>query len=126
MGLANIFQDQAKIPYIGCFPLVSDTIIRKVLFMKVLIDGGSALNILFASALFELGISKEDLIPINSPLGGVILGKDCQPLGKITLPVQYGTIKMFHIEYISFLVADFDTAYHTILDCPTLTKFMAI
>lgn len=44
-----------------------DTIIRSVHFMKVLIDGGSALNILFASALSELGLSKKDLTPVNSP-----------------------------------------------------------
>ena len=47
-------------------------------------------------------------------------------MGEITLPVQYGTIEMFCIEYISFLVPDFDTAYHTILGRPALTKFMAI
>ena len=33
---------------------------------------------------------------------------------------------MFRIEYITFLVADFNTAYHTILGQPALTKFMAI
>jgi hypothetical protein len=36
-------------------------------------------------------------------------------LGEITLAVQYGTIEMFCIEYIGFLVADFNTAYHAIL-----------
>ena len=40
--------------------------------------------------------------------------------------MQYDTIKMFCIEYISFLVADFDTAYHAIFGHPPLTKFMAI
>lgn len=33
---------------------------------------------------------------------------------------------MFCIEYITFLVADFNTAYHAILGHPALTKFMAI
>jgi hypothetical protein len=33
---------------------------------------------------------------------------------------------MFCIEYITFLVADFDTTYHAILGPPTLTKFIAI
>ena len=33
---------------------------------------------------------------------------------------------MFRIEYISFLVANFDTAYHAILGHPALTKFVAI
>jgi hypothetical protein len=36
-------------------------------FKKVLIDGGSALNILFTSTLAELGISKEALTPVDSP-----------------------------------------------------------
>jgi hypothetical protein len=34
-----------------------------ICFQKVLIDGGSALNILFARSLKELGLKKEDLTP---------------------------------------------------------------
>ena len=41
----------ADIPYPGCFPLMLDPTIRNMRFKKVLIDGGSALNILFAEAL---------------------------------------------------------------------------
>ena len=41
----------ADIPYTGRFPLVLDATVRKMLFRKVLIDGGSALNLLFAEAL---------------------------------------------------------------------------
>ena len=57
----------ADIPYPRCLPLILDPIIHNVRFKKVLIDGGSALNILFAGALTELGLTKDDLIPINSP-----------------------------------------------------------
>jgi hypothetical protein len=64
----------------------------------VLIDGGSALNILFTRALIELGLSKEDLTPFDSPFGGLYL------------PIQFGTIVNFRTEYVNFLVADFDTA----------------
>ena len=38
----------ADIPYTGHFPLVLDATVQKVLFRKVLVDGGSALNLLFA------------------------------------------------------------------------------
>jgi hypothetical protein len=82
--------------------------------MKVLIDGGSALNILFTGALTELGLSKEDLTPFDSPFRGLYL------------PIQFGTIVNFRTEYVNFLVADFDTAYHAILGHPALAKFMAI
>ena len=54
------------IPYLGRFPLVLDPIIKDVRFQKVLIDGGSALNILFAGSLEEPGIKKEDLTPMDS------------------------------------------------------------
>ena len=57
----------ADIPYLGCFPLVLNSTIRNMWFKKVLIDGGSALNILFARALTELGLMKDDLIPVDSP-----------------------------------------------------------
>ena len=54
------------IPYIGSSPLVLDATIKKVLFKKVLINGGSALNILFAGALKELGLGVEDLTASDS------------------------------------------------------------
>ena len=56
----------ADIPYTRCFLLVLDATIKKILFKKVLIDGGSALNLLFIGALKELGLGIEDLTPSNS------------------------------------------------------------
>jgi hypothetical protein len=100
-------------------------IIRKVHFTKVLIDEGSALKILFTSALTELGLSKEDLIPLT-PFLGIVPGRASQPLGEIMLLVQFGIVKMFCTEYVNFLVVDFDTTYHAILGRLALTKFMAI
>ena len=55
------------IPYLGHFPLVLDPIIKDVRFQKVLIDEGSALNILFTGSLEDLGLKKEDLTPMDSP-----------------------------------------------------------
>ena len=56
----------ADIPYPGHFPLMLDPTIRNVRFKKVLIDGGSALNILFARTLTELRLTKDDLIHVDS------------------------------------------------------------
>jgi len=41
----------SDIPYLGHFPLVLDPIIKDVCFQKVLIDGGSTLNILFTGSM---------------------------------------------------------------------------
>ena len=56
----------ADIPYTGCFPLILDATIQKVLFRKVLVDSGSVLNLLFAGALKELGLRIGDLTPSDS------------------------------------------------------------
>ena len=56
----------ADIPYTGRFPFVLDAAIKKVLFKKLLVDGGSTLNLLLARALKELGLGIEDLTPSNS------------------------------------------------------------
>lgn len=105
----------ADISYPGHFPLVLEPTIRNVRFRMVLIDGGSALNILFTGALTELGLSKDDLIPIDSPFWGIVPGRAFQPLGQIMLLVQFGTIEYFHTEYVNFFLENFDTAYHAIL-----------
>ena len=75
------------IPYTGCFPLILDATIQKVLFRKVLVDGGSALNLLFAKALKELGLGIEDLTPSDSSFWVVVAGRASKLLGEITLPV---------------------------------------
>ena len=77
----------ADIPYTGCFPLVLDATVQKVLFRKVLVDGGSALNLLFTGALKELGLGTIDLTPSDSSFWGVVPGRASKPLGEITLPV---------------------------------------
>jgi hypothetical protein len=57
----------ANVPEPGHFPLVLDPVIRNIRFEKVLIDGGSALDILFCNILTELGIKPEDLEPYDAP-----------------------------------------------------------
>jgi hypothetical protein len=50
----------------GRFPLVLDPVIWNIRFEKVLIDGGSALDVLFRNALTELGIKPKDLEPYDT------------------------------------------------------------
>jgi hypothetical protein len=57
----------AKLPNTGRFPLVLDPVIGTVRFEKVIIDGGSALNILFLQAFRELGLGEDALEPYDSP-----------------------------------------------------------
>ena len=97
-----------------------------MLFRKVLVDGGSALNLLFAGALTELGLSLSYLTPSNSSFWGVVPGRAFKPLEVITLPVQFSTASNYRVDHINFYVTDFNTTYHTILGRPALAKFMAV
>ena len=97
-----------------------------MLFRKVLIDGGSALNLLFVGALKELGLGIGDLTPSNSSFWGVVPSRASKPLGEITLLVQFDMASNYHVEHINFYVANLNTAYHAILGRPALAKFMAI
>ena len=103
-----------------------DPTICNMWFKKVLIDGGSALNILFAGALTKLGLTKDDLVPVDSLVWAIVPGRASQPLGQITLPVQFGSADHFRTEYVNFFVANFDIAYHAILGRPALAKFMVV
>nr|AAL67581.1 putative gag-pol protein [Oryza sativa Japonica Group] len=104
-----------RVVHPGRYPLVLDPVVRNVKLRRTLIDGGSALNILFAKTLDDMQIPRTELKPSNAPFHGVIPGLSATPLGQITLPVTFGTRENFRTENVCFEVADFETAYHAIL-----------
>jgi hypothetical protein len=110
----------------GQYPLVVDPVIGNTRFSKVLMDGGSSLNILYAHTLLLLGIGLDQLQPSTSPFHGVALGKLVQPLRQIDLPVWFGMPDNFRKETLTFEVVGFRGAYHTILEQPRYAKFMAV
>jgi hypothetical protein len=62
---------------------VVDTVIGNVRFSKVLMDGGSSLNILYVHTLRLFGIRLDQLWPSMMQFHGVAPGKRVQPLGKM-------------------------------------------
>jgi hypothetical protein len=62
----------------------------------------------------------------DEPFYGVVPGKVAYPIGRVCLPVTFGTHEKFRTEYLTFEVADFRSSYHAILGRPMLAKFMAI
>jgi hypothetical protein len=70
-----------RIPNPSQYPLVVDPVIDNVRFSKVLMYGGSSLNILYAHTLCLLGIGLDQLRPSTMPFHGVAPGKRVQPLG---------------------------------------------
>jgi hypothetical protein len=112
---------------LGKFPLILDPVVAGSQLTRVLIDGGSGLNLLFVSTLKKMGLDiSKMLTPSRAPFYGIILGNAATPLGSVVLPVTFGTKDNHHTEYIKFEVADFKSSYQTILGGPALAKFMAV
>jgi hypothetical protein len=111
----------------GKFPLVLDPVVAEVKLTKVLIDGGSGLNLIFVSTLTKMGLDFKDmLVPSKSPFYGIVPGNAAHPLGTVVLPVTFSTWENYRTEFIKFEVANFESSYHAILGHPALAKFMAV
>jgi hypothetical protein len=95
---------------------------------KVLIDGGSGLNVLFTKTLKKMKLDITDMLTKSaSPLYDIVTGNAAIPLGSVVLPVTFGeTRENYRTEYIKFEVAEFETSYHANLGRPAIAKFMAV
>jgi len=102
-------------------------VIAGSILTRVLIDGGSGLNLIFMSTITKIGLDISDkLKPSKAPFYGIVPGNASFPVGTVVLPVTFGTPDNYRTELIKFKVADFKSSYHAILGRPALAKFMAI
>jgi hypothetical protein len=87
-----------RVPSPWKYPLVVDPIIGNVRLTKVLMDGGSSLNIIYAETL---GLMRMDLSLVRAgatPFHGIIPGKRVQPLGQLDLPVVAEPPELFQLK----------------------------
>jgi hypothetical protein len=111
----------------GKFPLILDPVVAEVRLTKVLIDGGSGLNLIIANTLRKMGLDFTDmLVPSKSPFYGIVPGNVAHPLSTVVLLVNFSTRENYRTEFIKFEVANFESSYHAILGRPALAKFMAV
>jgi len=110
----------------GVYPLVVDPIIVNTRLSKVLMVGGSSLNIIYLETLDLLDINRTQLQPSTGGFHGVVPGKKALPVGRIDLPVCFGTAANFRKETLTFEVVGFRGTYHAIIGRLGYAKFMAI
>ena len=82
---------------------------------KVMIDQGSAADIMYPDLYKGLGLKPENLTTYNSPLVS-FKGKKVVPKGQIRLPVQAGT----DVVEVNFIVVDAFSPYTAIMGKPWL------
>ena len=74
-------------PNPGSYDLVLDATFatnnRATRFSRVLIDGGSSINILYKDTMEKLGIKRRHLHPSRTIFHGIVPGRSCSPIGKI-------------------------------------------
>jgi hypothetical protein len=110
----------------GKYPLLVDPVIRESRVKKVLVDGGSSINVTFPRTLLGLGVALKDLTESDTPLFGIMPTEGEYPLGHIYMPVTFGTLENYRTEFLRFEVASFNYGYNAIIGRTGLAKFMAI
>ena len=82
---------------------------------RVMVDGGSAAEVMCPDLYKGLGLKQEDLTPYSSPLMSFD-GKLVIPKGMIRLPVQTGPV----VVEANFIVVDTYSPYTAIVGRPSL------
>jgi hypothetical protein len=89
---------------------------------KILIDNGSKAEILFLATFDKMGFDQKQLKEPTKPLYGFD-GKRIEPVGVISLPVSFDTLKNTRTEYITFDVINMPYAYNDIFGRGLLNTF---
>jgi hypothetical protein len=114
------------VPQPGSYPLVVAPLFKSKRIHKVLMDGGSRINVLYASTLDDMGIPWSQLRLSTAPFHGVIPQMEAHPIGQIDLSVTFQDLRNFLTETLTFEVVGFSGTYHAILGRPAYVKFMAV
>ena len=106
-------------PSPGSYALVLDVTLaterRASRFSRVLIDGGSSINILYRDTMEKLNLKAKQLMPSRTVFHGIVPGLSCSPIGKIKMDVLFGDKDHFRREAIWFEVVDLESPYHALL-----------
>jgi hypothetical protein len=82
------------------YPLIVCPIFKDVKLNRVLVDGGSSLNILFLKTFDQMGLLRSALRPSRAPFHDTVPSVAAAPVGQITLPVTFGTRENFCTEHL--------------------------
>jgi hypothetical protein len=69
------------VPQPGSYPLVVAPLFKSKRVHKVLMDGGSGINVLYMSTLDDMGIPRSTFRLSTAPFHGVIHGMEALPIG---------------------------------------------
>ena len=106
--------------------MVVNPIINGLQFTKVLMDGGSDLNLLYQDTIHILGVNPALIRRSKTSFRGATLGPDTQTTGSISLEVKFGSPDNFRSEKLTFHIAPFVSRYQALLGREAFARFNAI
>jgi hypothetical protein len=105
--------------------MVISCVIKGFLVYNVLVDTGSAADIIFAKAFRQMQEQDDKIHDATHPLCG-FGGRQIVALGKIIMPITFGYVHNTRTEQVVFAIVDMDYPYNTIIGRGTLNAFEAI
>src|SRR5215216_2447882 len=106
--------------------LVLNPIVDGFRLTKVLMDGGSGLNLIYEDTLQKMQMDKSRIEQSGATFRGIIPSREARSSGKIKLDVVSGTLENYRSEELLFHVAPFNNGYHALLRRDAFTRFQAI
>ena len=81
---------------------------------KVLMDGGSSINILYFDTFQRMNLLEKDLMPSTTVFHGIVPGKSAYPIGRVRLTFAFGTAYNYRSESLMFEVVKLKSPYHAL------------
>ena len=106
-------------------PLVIRVVVANKTVHRVLMDNGSLVDIIFASAFDKIGIGREKLESVNAHLLG-FSGEKVLPLGLVQLVLTLGDPPCHAKTTIKFLIVEAPSVYSLLLGRPSLNAIRAV
>ena len=106
--------------------MVLDPITDRYRLTRVLMDGGSGLNLIYEDTVRRMGIDPSRIKQSNTTFEGVIPGVAACARGSVVLEVTFGSPGNSRSEELLFTVAPFRSSYHALLGRTALACFNAL
>ena len=81
---------------------------------KVLMDGGSGLNLIYEETLQKIEIDWSRIERSSTTFRGIIPSREVRCTGKITLDVVFDSLDNYRSKEVTFQVAPFGSGYHAL------------
>ena len=106
--------------------MVLDPIIDGYRLTRVLMDGGSSLNLIYEDTVHRMGINPSRIRQSYTTFEGVIPGVEAYGRGSVILEVTFGSPGNSRSEELLFTIAPFQSGYHALLGRAAFACFNAV